>query len=214
MNPNQLWKEKTFRSRRMCDSHNSQNLLEEFVPSALISIEISCSKGQVADGTGRSKLFKSADCACNGHRGTTGCEPTRETRATRSGVSRCTRRCCARRRFGLDGQTRPKYPRIFPLPGNFIESSQAVTARWITRTIKQQQQTTAQQTEWQREFQQLQKTAAVGPPKQVETLAPRMREKFQSYNENKWELVRQRAKENLSDWKMHLKTNKYICSRS
>ena len=56
----------------------------------------------------------------------------------------------------LMGRPAPRTPRNFPQPGSFIESSQAVIARWITRTTTQQQQTTAQQNEWQRELQRLQ----------------------------------------------------------
>ena len=98
----------------------------------------------------------------------------------------------------LMGRPAPSTPRNVPQPGSFIESSQAVTARWITRTTRQQQQTTAQQTEWQRELQRLQEREEQlqrDYQRQVETLAPRMREEFHSYYENKWELVRQRAKE-------------------
>ena len=48
----------------------------------------------------------------------------------------------------LMGRPAPSTPRNFPQPGSFIESSQAVIARWITRTTRQQQQqTTAQQNE-------------------------------------------------------------------
>ena len=98
----------------------------------------------------------------------------------------------------LMGRPAPSTPRNFPQQGSFIEASQAVIARWITRTTRQQQQTTAQQNEWQRELQQLQEKEEQlqrNYQKQVETLAPRMREEFHSYYENKWELVRQRAKE-------------------
>ena len=98
----------------------------------------------------------------------------------------------------LMGRPAPSTPRNFPQPGSFIESSQAVIARWITRTTRQQQQTTAQQNEWQRELQRLQEREEQlqrDYQRQVETLAPRMREEFHSYYENKWELVRQRAKE-------------------
>ena len=72
----------------------------------------------------------------------------------------------------LMGRPAPSTPRNFPPPGSFIESSQAVIARWITRTTRQQQQTTAQQNEWQRELQRLQererekkKTTPAGLPK-------------------------------------------------
>ena len=56
----------------------------------------------------------------------------------------------------LMGRHAPSTPRNFPQPGSFIESSQAVIVRWITRTTRQQQQTTAQQNEWQRELHRLQ----------------------------------------------------------
>ena len=98
----------------------------------------------------------------------------------------------------LMGRPAPSTPRNFPQPGSFIEASQAVIARWMSRTTRQQQQTTAQQNEWQRELQRLQEKEEQlqrDYQKQVETLAPRMREEFHSYYENKWELVRQRAKE-------------------
>ena len=86
----------------------------------------------------------------------------------------------------LMGRPAPSTP--IPLLGSFVVSSQAVIARWITRTIRQQQQTTAQQTEWQRELRRLQEREEqlqLDYQRQVETLAPRMCEEFRSYYENK-----------------------------
>ena len=74
----------------------------------------------------------------------------------------------------LMGRPAPSTPRNFPQPGSFIESSQAVIARWIMLTTRQQQQTTAQQNEWQRELQRLQEREEQlqrDYQKQVETLA-------------------------------------------
>ena len=117
----------------------------------------------------------------------------------------------------LMGRPAPRTPRSFPQPGSFVESSQAVIARWITRTTRQQQQITAQQNEWQRELQRLQEREEQlqrDYQRQVETLTPRMREELHSYYENKWELVRQRAKEDSSVWKTHLSDSSSTCSRS
>ena len=87
MSPNQLRKEKRFRSRRICDSHNCQNHLEEFVPSALTSFQMSCNKSQV----GRWKW------------GDPNSSNMQIVPALAIGAP-----------LGLDGQTRPKYPQEYP----------------------------------------------------------------------------------------------------
>ena len=96
------------------------------------------------------------------------------------------------------GRPAPSTPTNFLQPRSFIEASQAVIAKWITRTTRHQHQTTKQQNEWQRELQRLQereKQLQRDYQKQMETLAPRMREEFQACYNSKWELVRQRARE-------------------
>ena len=120
----------------------------------------------------------------------------------------------------LMGRPAPSTPRNFPQHGSFIESSQAVIARWITRATRQQQQTTTQQNEWQRELrlQEREEQLQRDYQRQVENLAPRMREEFHSLvtpttrTSGSWSDNGPRRSSSV--WKTHLSDSRFTCSRS
>ena len=98
----------------------------------------------------------------------------------------------------LMGRPAPSTPRNFPQPGSFIESSQAVIARWnyaYHQTAAADNSTTKRVATGVATTTRDRGATPAGLPKTSGTLAPRMREELHSYYENKWELVRQRAKE-------------------